>query len=156
MRSHLGALQAALVVLPLRANDPFVGTWELNVAKSKLAGPYTTLRSENLVIQEQGDQFLIIANVTRQDGSTGNSKEEVSKNGGDLNYIEGTLPPGVSRRVKRVNAYTIEITTLLNGVQVQVDSVVVDRNGREMRIIRRGAVPSGMPFESTELLERNE
>lgn len=140
------------VSTPLSAKDSFAGTWGLNVAKSKLAGPYSTLESENLIIKEQGSLLLIRANVTRQDGSAANSVEEVSRNGGALNYIAGSLPPGVSRRVKRVNSDALEITTLRNGVRIQVDSVVV--SGREMRITRHGVAPNAMPFESTEVLKR--
>lgn len=124
------------------------------MTRSMLAGPYATLKSENLVIREQGDQFVIFANVTRQDGSAGNSTEEVSKTGGALKYLEGALPLGLSRVVRRVNVKTIEILTFRNGLRIQDDYVVVSGDRKEMHITRRGAGASGTPFESIEVLER--
>jgi hypothetical protein len=91
---------------------------------------------------------VIRANVTRQDGSTGNSLEEVFTSGGDLNYIEGALPLGLSRQVRRVNSKALEITTLRDGVKFQVDRVDSYRRGGSTQNDESGASPRYLRIET--------
>jgi hypothetical protein len=62
--------------------DPFAGSWTLNIGRFRLAGPYANLKSKTLVIQEQGDQLFIAANVTLSDGSSNSMNEAVARHGG--------------------------------------------------------------------------
>ena len=134
--------------------DPFAGTWVLNPAKSKLAGPYAGFKAEILVIREQGDQLLVTANVTLRAGSSSSFKEVVAKSGGELKYTEGGLPAGLSRTVKRINDRSMAISTIRQGQEIQVDEDVVSKNGKGLRITRRGTGPDGKSFVSLEVFDR--
>jgi hypothetical protein len=147
-------LAPLLAVSPLLAFDPFSGSWNLSLAKSKLAGPYAAIRAERLIIREQGDDLSITAMVTRQDGSSVTSNESVARNGGDLRYGEGAPPPGISRSVRRLSGTIIEIATLRNGKQLQLDRCVVTKRRTELRITRKGTDLAGERFESVEILDR--
>lgn len=140
----------------LLAADPFVGSWVLNRSKSKLAGPYASFKAETLVIQEQDDQLLIVANVTLEDGSSGSFREAVAQRGGELKYSEGGLPSGVSRNAKRIDDRTMTLTTLRGGLEIQVAHNVVSKNGKGLRITRKGTGPDGKSFESLEVLDRKQ
>ena len=138
----------------LFAADPFAGSWVLHLSESKLAGPYASLKTETLVIQEQRDQLLIAAKVTLGDGSSSSLKETVAKRGGELKYTEGSPAIGVSRIAKRIDNRTLTLTTLRDGQEIQVAQNVVSKNGKSLRIIRKGTGPDGKPFESLEVLDR--
>jgi hypothetical protein len=128
MRKLLALMFAPLFAGTLFAADPFAGTWSLNVATSRLAGPYANLKSETLVIQEQGDQLFIAANVTLPDGSSNSMNEAVARLGGSLAQTAASLPLGVTRSATRINDRTIVLATMRGAQEIQSARNVVSRN----------------------------
>lgn len=113
----------------LFAEDAFVGNWTLDIARSKLAGPYAGMKAETLVIEEQGNQLLIVATVLMADGSSSSFHETVAKGGGPIVYAEGDLPAGVSRTAKRIDERNIELTTVRDGKAIQVAHNSLSKEG---------------------------
>src|SRR5450631_92318 len=90
----------------LGADDPFVGTWKLNVAKSKFAKG-REVKESTVIIVRQGDNAM------------------VTVAGGTENFAEGGPPAGMTVVEKRVDDRTVDSTSTMNGKQVGTSHAVV-------------------------------
>src|ERR1700761_495230 len=96
MHRLLYSLSAFFLASSLFAADPFAGTWWLNLAKSKYAGPVTPPKEETLIIQEQGDLEAMTINGIAADSSPISRKATYPKTGGEVHWSEGGPGPGAS------------------------------------------------------------
>jgi hypothetical protein len=73
MRTTLLVCLLAFLALTgtLQAADPFVGTWKLNVAKSKPAPaqPGMSVKEQTIVIQETGERYETTVKGTLENGA---------------------------------------------------------------------------------------
>ena len=53
----------------MKLPDPLLGTWKLNVAKSKAAGPYKPVKELTVVYEEQDGQLVVSERGTIEDRS---------------------------------------------------------------------------------------
>ena len=101
MHKLLYPLALFLLADSLLAADPFAGTWKLNLAKSKFAGPLGPTPVEaTLIRQDQGQAWIESAKIVPGEGSPISYKLTVARTGGDLKLLEGALPPGVLAKRK--------------------------------------------------------
>ena len=93
MRTTL--LVCFLAFLPLagslQAADPFVGSWKLNVAKSKPAPaqPGMAVKEQTIVIQETGKRYETTVKGTLENGSAMSVRFSGPVKGGPTTYSEG-------------------------------------------------------------------
>src|SRR5580658_6290594 len=104
-------LTSFLLASSLLAADPFVGTWKLNVAKSKFEGPMKPRKELAIVIQEQGDQGSDTVRGVAADGTLISEKGTFPETGGDVN-ISGAS--GVLAK-RKADARTRDWTIMRNG-----------------------------------------
>src|SRR5262245_6616283 len=100
------ALAALFAAAPLaQATDPMVGTWKLNVAKSK--SPY---KSGSTTIEAVGEALKVTADLVAADG-TAYHWTWTSKYGGPPAEVTGTTPfgPGTVAALTKVDAHTTKI-----------------------------------------------
>jgi len=69
MHKLLFPLTVFLLAGSLFSAEPFAGTWKLNVAKSKFGGPDKPPKEYTMVIQEQGDNFVVTITGVAADGT---------------------------------------------------------------------------------------
>jgi hypothetical protein len=69
MRKLLYPLAAFLLTSSLFAADPFLGTWKLNIAKSKYTGANPAPKDLTIVVETHGDQVIVSGKGTAADGS---------------------------------------------------------------------------------------
>ncbi len=132
----------------LWAADPEVGTWKVNLAKSKFPpGPAAATKVETNVIREVGDQIENITTGTRVDGSSISEKYIVYKKGGIVKYQQGGPGEGKSIVFTKIDAYVACFTTLQNGKQIEVGHYVISKDGKTMQGTIRGTDASGKPYE---------
>ncbi len=127
-----------VVVLALAAsgqiraqNDPFAGTWKLNLAKSKYnAG--TPPKSEMRTYEAQGDGEKLSVTGVAADGSRVVWGYTVRFDGKPY-PITGSGPGGADAiAVKRVNARRVEATMLKGGKVIETASREVSQDGKTM------------------------
>lgn len=144
----------ALLVLATAAfaESPFVGTWKLDLAKTKFEsgdpGANTTL-----VIQERGDNLSVSVRATAADGATFSldytlplkgGVGKVQENSGRLDGVRSTV---ISDRV-RENVFT------RGGKQAAVRRWVVSDDGKTMEVMESGVDKDGKPFKGTSFLRK--
>lgn len=139
--------------LLLGADDAFVGTWKLNVAKSKFAKGMEG-KDITIVVSVDGDTSTVtisgIGGVFVEPGKFTSSKLTVPTMGGPVTYSEGGPPAGITDVMKRVNDRTDDFISTQNGKQVLKTHAVVSANHKMLIITTSGMTDKGVPFTSIE------
>jgi hypothetical protein len=134
MNKHSIAVVAVFVfslVLPvMAAEDPFTGTWKLNVAKSRY-GLRQPQKSEILKIDAQQNGLKYVADGVDAEGK--NIHFEFSpKYDGKYYPVTGTVAAGSAMALKKINANIRELVLKIEGKDVQRRRDEVSRDGKTL------------------------
>ena len=145
----------------LWASDLFIGTWELNVSRSKFPAAFLEAlgmaepKQETIVIRELDDEELeVIVTGTYIDGSLNSQRQLVPKQGGIVQFQQGGPPNGsyyVETKISEKKKYR---TLLENGKQSIVMHIVISQDGKEMNLTIMGMNNQGKSFEGLYFFER--
>lgn len=124
--------------------DAHMGTWKLNVAKSKFA-PGQTLKSETRTYEPTGDGYKFSGQRTDADGSTHPESFTVKYDGKDAPFT-GDAYGADTLAVKLIDANHIEATEKKGGRLLYTTKVVVSNDGKVMTITNKGKTESGRPI----------
>ena len=141
--------------------DQFLGTWKLDVAKSKFSPALlafmkaTPPKEETFVFGEVGtDEIELAVTGTQTDGKPIAGKSTAPRQGGAVKFLQNPFPEGmtvVSTRIDPNNSYA---TYMMNGKQVFVAQSVISKNGKSMRVTIRGTDAQGKSFEQIQVFDR--
>ncbi len=141
-----------LVTTTLWAADLTLGTWQLNVKKSKfLPGP--AFRSETRIYEEQGDGVKVTIRTVDGKGKQVTSVFTTTPDG-QQHTVSGSGGPADSVGLNRINEFTAESTLLHAGKEIAKTTRVVSGDGKTMTIIYKGLDPQGSPVDYTLLFDR--
>ena len=155
MHKLLYLLSMSVLAGSLFAADPLAGTWKLNIAKSKYSAP-NKAKELTMVIQEQGDNNVLIMKGVAADGSPISSKLTVLKTGGDDKYSEGGPPAGTSTVVskRKADSRILDSTTMRDGKVIGTLHAVVGEDGKTMQVTVKGTDTQGKPYENVAVYDR--
>ena len=143
-----------LLVSPLLAqNDPFVGTWKLNVTKSHYTGTPAP-KSETRTVVAQGNGYQVTYEGIAADGSRISYSLTSSLDGKD-SPISGSAPLGADTiATKRVDAYTITAVVKKAGKEVRTVVNAVSKDGRVTTQTAKGTSEQGQPIGYTAVWDK--
>jgi hypothetical protein len=150
----VGLIAVASLALSLFAADPAVGTWKLNVAKSKFAKGHESTDT-TLVITVTGGIATVSAKGTGGFAGAGNLwtvKYTVPVAGGALTFTDP--PPDVTQKMKKIDDLTADFITTIHGKQVLLQHTVISANHKTMTVTTTGVDEQGQQFKNVELLVR--
>ncbi len=134
--------------------DPRLGTWKLNVARSKFSPAWLAAmkvvppKEETLVLRETGaDELELAISGTQTDGKPIAVKSISPRQGGTAKILEGIFPEGFTIVSTVVDPHNYYATYMLNGKQVFVGQSVISKNGRAMKVTTKGKDAQGKSFE---------
>ena len=132
------------------AENPFVGTWKQNPAKSKMEGsglePNATLH-----IESEGDGLKVAVEATLK-GQPNNYTYQATL---DNKPAKVTGNPAFDEVwTMRADEHTITASGRKAGTVVFTDRRVVSGNGKSMTIFRSGTNPEGKPFKATMVFDK--
>lgn len=131
-RACLAALALAAGIVA--AENPFVGTWKLNPAKSKFTGDtvkYERTASGAIQVSSEGLTYTF-----KPDGR------------------EYPAPLGYTAAWKQLDERTWEVVTRLSGKVLGTDTIKVSADGKTRTVISKGTKPNGENFQDTAVYER--
>lgn len=147
----LFALFAASVGLK-GADDPMLGSWKLNIAKSKF-GPGPVIQAEtNQVEPFGGNGIKLTAQITRADGTkvtesyAGTFDGKEFSVGGDANVDAAYL--------KRIDAHTMERINKKAGKPTTSMKYVVSKDGKTKTVTITGTTSQGEPVNTVLVFEK--
>jgi hypothetical protein len=136
----------------LAQSDAHIGTWKLNVAKSKF-DPGPASKSETRKYEATDGGYKFSGTTVTADGSTHTSAFTVKYDGKDYPYTAD--PNGADTlAVKLVDANHLDSTAKKGGKMLYTSKVVVSDGGKVMTISSKGTNGSGKAFNNVLVYDR--
>ena len=132
MKTKAIALTISLVFVSVAMgfqNDPNIGTWKLNEAKSKFAGK---ARNQTVVYEAAGDQTKVTVDGVDESGGTVHSEWTGKFDGKDY-PVTGDANSDV-RSYRKVNARTLALTGKKGGKTTLTGRIVISRDGKSRTV----------------------
>jgi hypothetical protein len=146
-------LAASTLMLAQTQKDAHIGTWKLNVAKSRF-NPGPGYKSETRIYEPTADGYKFQGERVNPDGSTQKYEFTVKYDGKDY-PVTGKDPGGAdSIAVKLVDANHIESTSKKGHDVLYTSKVAVSQDGKVMTIATEGKNPDGEPFDNVQVYDR--
>jgi hypothetical protein len=149
---------ATVVVLSLVAvsavraqNDPRIGTWKLNLAKSR-ATPGPLPMSETRAYEAQGDVVMVTVEIADANGNQMTEHYNATADGRD--YPTGPATGANTLSIKRLGRNVWAGTAKRNGKVVGRNRAVLSQDGKVFTITGRGMNAKGQPTRSVAVFEK--
>lgn len=147
MKTKSGFLVIAVLlvatVAAIAAQDPNMGTWKLDEAKSKLTGAKNT----TVVYEAAGDSVKVTVEGVDKDGKATRNEWTGKFDGKD--YPLTGDPNADSRSYKKVNALTLALTNKKDGKVILTGKVVVSADGKTRTVTTSSTGSSGKKVSVT-------
>jgi len=147
----IGAVLTALTGMAMAA-DPVLGTWQLNLVKSKFSpGPAPKSMTRTYEESAQGTVTLTI-NTTSAEGKTG-SVTYPYKNDGKPYPVSGTADADMAS-VTTVTASKASFKQIRAGATIATGVRTVSNDGKTLTVAQKGTHASGAPFDDVMVYDR--
>jgi len=163
MQSHWRALTLGMVLvvggvlgvdianLSAQAGDPRMGTWKLNVAKSKYS-PGPAPQSLTLKVEPSGQGEKVTAEFVNADGTRTTSVYTANFDGKDRPLTGSAVADTVS--LKRIDARTTDRTDKKGGKVAQTLRRVVSQDGKTMTVTVKGTNAQGQAVNNIVVFQK--
>ena len=138
----------ASVMVLAQSTNPLVGTWKLNVAKSKGA-----FKSGTTTVTAVGDGIRFVVDMEATDGTKSHWEFTANYDGKDT-PITGASPYGDTVAVTRVDARTTQIVGKLKGKATTTHTITVSADGKTRTSTAKGMDTTGKPVDSMSFYEK--
>ena len=132
------------------ASNPFMGTWKLNEAKSKITPG--TAKNVTVVYEAAGDQIKVTVDGLDGEGKPAHNEWTGKFDGKD--YAVTGDPASDMRAVKTINDHTVELTVKKDGKVTATGKNVVSADGKTRTIKTTGTGPKGEKFMNTGVYDK--
>lgn len=132
------------------ADNPNMGTWKLNEAKSKIGAGAT--KNSTVVYEAAGDSTKVTVDGTNADGTPVHSEWTGKFDGKD--YPVTGDPTADTRSYKQVNDHTLALTNKKGGKVVMTARIVVSADGKSRTVTGSGTNPEGKKVSSTSVYDK--
>lgn len=148
---HLVVAFCICSIILTAADNPFVGTWKLNTAKSK-GTPGTMNKEATVVFETDANGVKRTVKGIDADGQKLEASGTVPWDGME-HKVDGPMGPAMVA-VKSVNDRKINVTVKVNGKVVSSGRAVVSKDGKTMTASFKGEDPKGRKFDNVEVFDR--
>jgi len=126
------------------ADNPNLGTWKLNEAKSKI--PAGAPKNTTVVYEAAGDNIKVTTDGTGRDGKPSHTEWTGKFDGKD--YPLTGDPTADSRSYKQINDRTLEIANKMGGKVTTSGRIVVSEDGKTRTLHLTGTDSAGKKITS--------
>jgi hypothetical protein len=151
----VAVLALCLVVMsPLSGfaqTDPVIGTWKLNLAKSKFS-PSPPLQSLTQTFEAVGQSVKVSSKGTDAEGKPVDTQYTANYDGKD--YPVTGNPNWDAISLKRINANKVEFTMKKAGKVVVTGTSVISKDGKTRTVTTKGVNAKGEKTSSTAVYEK--
>jgi hypothetical protein len=148
------ALSLVASGVSLAQENPFVGTWKLNVAKSKYSGGQVA-KSETRTVVAQGDGEKVTYEGIAANGDPISYSYTSNLDGKDSPLSGTSTPSGADTvAITRVDANTYTSILKKAGKTVRTTRTVVSKDGKVLTITGKGMNTQGQPISYTAVFDK--
>ena len=141
-----------LTTVGAQSKDPFVGTWRLNVAKSKYS-PGPVPKSVTTTYEAAGKGYKVSVRNEPASGPVQEYSYSTNLDGADVK-ITGTNPNADTIAVKRVDAHTLEVVNKKGGKVTTTQRNSVSPDGKTRTVTTTGTDGQGQKVNNTGVFEK--
>src|SRR5881296_4445925 len=157
MKARITALVLAMAVLCVGVwadDNPLIGKWKVNLAKTKY-NVGTPPKSQVITYDLVGDALRLTAEIDNAQGHQTNSYT-AKYDGKDYPFTSSArdFTAGQTVRLKRIDTLTTERTTYFKGKQIGTVTEVVSKDGKTLMRTQKGVNPQGQPIDNIQILDR--
>jgi opacity protein-like surface antigen len=160
-KAVVGTVVAGLLItaaLVAQTQDPWIGTWKLNVAKSKFS-PGPPPKDNVLKIEPAaGGALKHTFDGVNAEGQTTHS-ERIGKFDGVEIPVQNVLPATTNKNTsafRRLDDHSFEVVSRVNGKITTTNKVVISADGKTMTQTSSGTNAAGQPTSSMQVYERQQ
>lgn len=147
----LGVMLTAAAVAA-QGTNPRVGTWHLNVAKSKYS-PGPAPKSQTLIITASGNSETVTSESVSASGDKTSTVYTAAYDGKPYPLKGSQLADSVT--LKRIDDYTSERADSKDGKVVQTYTRAVSKDGKTMTVTIKGTNAQGQPVNNVVVFEKH-
>ena len=133
------------------AKDPAIGTWTLNVEKSKFT-PGPGPKSATRTYAQTADGIALTVSSVAADGTATSGQSTFKYDGKDYAYTGS--PDFDTISLKRVNATTVKSAQKKNGTVIGWTTRSVSAHGKVLTLSSKGKDAKGMAFHSVAVYDK--
>ena len=149
----VSGLAVPLAVLVLaQTPDSRIGTWKLNVAKSKFS-PGPAPKSGGVTFSAAGQETKVAVETIGPDGSKINWEYTATTDGSKPYPVKGN-PDGDMVVAKRIDPNTVETSYTLKGKPTTVNTAVVSADGKTLTVTSKGTNGQGQKIDNVQVFEK--
>ena len=138
----------AVATAMAQMQDPLLGTWKLNAAKSN-----STYKSGTSVFEAAGDGIKATVDLVATDGTAYHWSFSGKYDGKD-NPVTGSNPFGDSAALTRIDAHTVKLTVKQGGKETVTQTIVIAPDGKSRTTTVKGMNAQGQPIEGMSYYEK--
>ena len=132
-----------------QSTDPLIGTWKLNVDKSK----DLRFKSGTSTIERAGEGVKFTVNLVSSDG-TKHEWAFTAKHDGKDNPVTGNSPFGDTVALTRVDPRTTRITVKQGSKEMATQTITVSADGKTRTTATKGTDAKGQKIDSVSYYEK--
>ncbi len=132
------------------ADNPNMGTWKLNEAKSKI--PAGAPKNTTVVYEAAGDSVKVTTDGTDREGKPSHTEWTGKFDGKD--YPLTGDPTADSRSYKQVNERTLDLANKMGGKVVTTGRIEVSKDGKSRTIHLKGTDSAGKKISSMAVYDK--
>jgi len=132
------------------AQDPNLGTWKLNEAKSKIQKG--AAKNQTVVYEMSGDQVKVTVDGVDGDGNATHN-EWTGKYDGKYYAVTGS-PASDMRSYRKINKRTLSISEKKGSKVVTTGTITVATNGKSRTVSVNGTDAKGKRFHTTGVYDK--
>jgi len=154
MKMRTGLLTFAVLIAAVAAmaaaDDPNIGTWKLDEAKSKIGAG--SPKNTTVVYEAAGDNVKVTVDGVTADGKPSHSEWTGKFDGKDYPVTGDST--ATTRSYKKVNARTLELTNKKDGKVTLTGKITIAADGKTRTVVISGTDASGKKVSSTAVYDK--
>ena len=131
-----------------QSSDPLIGTWKLNVAKSK-----SSFKSGSTTIEAAGAGVKLTVDLVGADGTASHWTITANYDGKD-NPVVGSSPYGDMAAFTRIDARTIRVVSKQGGKPTVTQTIAVSGDGKTRTTTTKGTDAKGQTLDTVAFYEK--
>lgn len=135
-----------------QSGDPALGTWKINLAKSKY-NPGPAPKSTTVTYSVAGQGLKVVVDTVGPDGVKGHWEYTANFDGKDYPMI-GNNADADSASLKRINANTVEVVNKRGGKRTLTHTRVLSADGKTLTITSTGTNAQGQTVNNVQVFEK--
>jgi hypothetical protein len=148
----VGVIFFAAVAVSAQGTDPRLGSWHLNVAKSKYS-PGPAPKSQTLKVEASGKGEKVTSEIVSASGEK-TVTEYTAEFDGKPHPLKGS-PTADMVTLKRIDSHTTERVDSKGGKTVMTYHRVVSKDGKTMTVSSKGTNAQGQAVDNTIVFEKH-